>query len=85
MKIAYTLAALVVAGAVASGCSTTEQSTAAGAAIGAGAVAIGGGNAGQIALGAVAGGAAGYVVGRLADGNCRYRYPDGRTYIAKCP
>ena len=85
MKLASTLAALLVAGTIASGCTTTEQTTAAGAAIGAGAVAIGGGNAGQIALGAVAGGATGYLVGRLSDGNCRYSYPDGRTYIAKCP
>jgi hypothetical protein len=85
MKIAYTLAALAVAGTVATGCTTTEKTTAAGALIGGGATAIAGGNAGQIAAGALVGGAAGYLVGRLADGRCRYRYPDGRTYIAACP
>ena len=85
MNITKTIAALALVGAFAAGCTTTEQTTTAGALIGGGAVAIAGGNAGQIAAGAVVGGAAGYVVGRLSDGNCRYRRPDGSTYIAKCP
>jgi hypothetical protein len=85
MKIAKTFAALALAGCLAAGCTTTEQTTAAGAIIGGGATALAGGNATQIAVGAAVGGAAGYVVGRLADGNCRYRRPDGSTYIARCP
>jgi len=85
MKIAKTFAALALAGSLAVGCTTTEQTTTAGAIIGGGATALAGGNATQIAVGAAVGGAAGYVVGRLADGNCRYRRPDGTTYIAKCP
>ncbi|MFZ2099218.1 MAG: hypothetical protein WAU86_01480 [Oricola sp.] len=85
MKFAKFVASMAVVGALAAGCTTTEQTTTAGALIGGGATAIAGGNAGQIALGAVVGGAAGYLVGRLSDGTCRYRRPNGTYYIAKCP
>ena len=85
MKLSYTIAALAVVGTVAAGCTTAEQTGVVGA--GAGAL-IGGATTGtaQGALaGAAIGGATGYVIGKLADGRCRYRYPDGRVYIAACP
>lgn len=85
MRIASTLAALALAGAVATGCTTTEQTTTAGAVIGGGAAALAGGNTGQIIAGTAVGAGAGLLVGTLANGNCRYRNPDGSTYIARCP
>jgi hypothetical protein len=85
-KITSTIAALAMVGSLAAGCTTAEQTGTAGA--------IGGALIGAAvssdpvkgaAIGAVAGGAGGYVLGKLADGRCRYRYPDGRVYIAACP
>ena len=85
MKIGMTIAALATAGLLAAGCTTTEQTTAAGALVGGGIAAATGGNTGQIIAGTAAGAGAGLLLGTLADGNCRYRRPDGSTYIAACP
>ena len=40
---------------------------------------------GGAAIGAFIGGVGGYLLGKAADGNCRYRRPDGTVFIAKCP
>ncbi|MBO6640126.1 MAG: hypothetical protein JJ920_19685 [Roseitalea sp.] len=85
MKLGLTIAAVATAGMLAAGCTTTEQTTAAGALIGGGAAAVAGGNTGQIIAGTAVGAGAGLLVGTLANGNCRYRNPDGSTYIARCP
>lgn len=81
--IAVTCAALMSLSLA--GCTTAEQTAAAGAATGAVAGALISGNARGAAVGAVVGGASGYVIGRLSNGNCRYRAADGSTYIARCP
>lgn len=86
MKIAMTIAAVATAGMLASGCTTTEQRAAAGAAIGGGVAAAAGANTGGIAAATVAGAGAGVLLDTLDDGRtCRYRRPDGSTYIARCP
>jgi len=80
-KISATIAALALVTAVASGCTTAEQTTAGGALLGGGVAAATNGN---IVAGTVIGAGAGLLVGTLANGNCRYRNPDGSTYIARC-
>ena len=82
MKLRATLAAVAVAALAVSGCTTVEQTTAGGAIAGAGVAAATGGN---VVAGAAIGAGTGLVIGTLANGNCRYRNPDGSTYIAKCP
>lgn len=82
MKLRATLTAIAVAAFAVSGCTTAEQTTAGGAIAGAGVAAATGGN---VVAGAAIGAGAGLVIGTLANGNCRYRNPDGSTYIAACP
>ncbi len=85
MKIGYTLTALAIAGTLATGCTTAEQTAVGGAAAGA---LIGGavtGNTSGAVAGALIGGTAGYLLGKTADGRCRYRDNSGNVYIARCP
>jgi hypothetical protein len=83
-KIATLFSALTLSAALA-GCTTAEQSAGAGALIGGGAAALAGGDTGEIVAGTAVGAGAGYLLGRVAGGNCRYRAADGSTYIARCP
>lgn len=80
------ISAAVLSFAVA-GCTTAEQTATAGALGGAAlGAAIDDNNRGRGALiGAAVGGTSGFLLGRLANGNCRYRAADGSTYIAACP
>lgn len=85
MKLGMTIAVLAVAGTLATGCTTAEQTAVGGAAAGA---LIGGavtGNTSGAVAGALIGGTAGYLIGKTADGRCRYRDGAGRIYIAACP
>jgi hypothetical protein len=85
MKIAKSIAALALVGALAGGCTTAEQTGTAGALIGG---AVGGavsGDLGGVAIGAFVGGVGGYLLGRAADGRCRYRRSDGTIFYARCP
>jgi hypothetical protein len=75
MKIAKSIAALALVGALAGGCTTAEQTGTAGALIGG---AVGGavsGDLGGVAIGAFVGGV----------GGCRYRRSDGTIFYARCP
>ncbi len=81
--IAGLAAVLMVAG-----CTTTEQTTTAGALIGgATGAALSGGDAGAIAIGALVGGAGGYYLGRSQErqGYCKYRDKHGRIFYDHCP
>lgn len=84
--LAVGVVALLTTGSIA-GCTTTEQTTGAGAAAGA---LIGGASTGTVggaAVGAAVGGAAGYVVGKVAgtDNQCYYKTKSGDLYKAACP
>ncbi|MAZ18750.1 MAG: hypothetical protein CL535_20790 [Ahrensia sp.] len=84
MKLTKTIAVLTVVGALA-GCTTAEQTATGRAAIGGAIGAVTTGDLGGAAIGAFIGGVGGYLLGKAADGNCRYRRPDGTVFIAKCP
>ena len=83
----YKIIVLFAAVLMMAGCTATERGSTAGALIGGGIAAAAGGNSGQIALGAIAGGATGYLIGRSAErrGYCVYRDRRGRRYEARCP
>ncbi|MGB7432468.1 MAG: YMGG-like glycine zipper-containing protein [Ahrensia sp.] len=69
------------------GCTTAEQ-TAAGGAIGGAVIGAALDDNNRVrgaAIGAAVGGGSGFLLGRLSNGNCRYRAQDGSTYIAACP
>ena len=72
-----------------SACTTTEKGAIGGAA--AGAIAgqlIGGDTKATLigaGIGAVGGAVAGEVIGRQANGNCVYQKADGSQYLARCP
>lgn len=83
-KLVSIFAAGLLAVSVA-GCTTAEQTATGGALAGAAIGAATTGSARGAVVGAAVGGASGYLLGRLANGNCRYRAPDGSTYIAACP
>ncbi len=84
-----TAIALISVGALgaASGCTTTEQTTTAGAVGGAALGAALGGSVESAALGAAAGGAAGFIVGKSTErrGYCVYEDRRGNRYEAECP
>jgi len=83
------IAASLMAGMLAAGCTTTENRAAAGGVVGAGTGAVIGGITGGrkgAVVGAVVGGAAGAVIGAATTpGYCVYRRKDGSTYEARCP
>ncbi|RLQ88656.1 glycine zipper domain-containing protein [Notoacmeibacter ruber] len=85
-KTAIVLASVGALG-LASGCTTTEQTTTAGAVGGAALGTAIGGNVEGAALGALAGGAAGFIVGKSTERNnyCVYEDSRGQRYEAKCP
>ncbi|OXT02630.1 hypothetical protein B7H23_07010 [Notoacmeibacter marinus] len=85
-KTAIVLASVGALG-VASGCTTTEQTTAAGAIGGAALGTAIGGNVESAALGAIAGGAGGFVLGKSTERKnyCVYEDSRGRRYEAECP
>lgn len=69
--------------------SSTDQNVTTGALTGAAVGAIAS-DRGDKLEGAVLGGAAGAAVGGIVSAanqprQCTYRYPDGRTYVARCP
>lgn len=68
-------------------CTTAEQTATGGAVGGAliGAALDNNNRARGAAIGAAVGGGSGFLLGRLSNGNCRYRAQDGSTYIASCP
>ena len=79
-KLVFTVAAL----AVLAGCTNAEKGAVIG---GLGGAAVGGlvsGDAGGAAVGGLIGAGAGYLIGRTADGRCRYRDQHGRVYVARC-
>ena len=79
-KIAFALVAV----AALAGCTTAEQDTVAGGAIGAGVGALAGGTEGAIIGGAIGAGT-GYFLGKATrTGWCRYRDRNGRIYEARC-
>ncbi|MCI5075143.1 glycine zipper domain-containing protein [Oricola sp.] len=84
MKITKTIAVLAVVGALA-GCTTAEQSATVGAAAGGAIGAAVTGDLGGAAIGAFIGGVGGYLLGKEADGRCRYRRPNGQIFYAACP
>lgn len=84
-KTAIILASLGALGVA--GCTTTEQTTTAGAVGGAALGTAIGGSVEGAALGAVAGGAAGFLVGKASERNntCVYEDRRGQRYEAECP
>ena len=85
MKIGMTIAAVALAGLVAAGCTTAERTATVGAAGGAAIGAIASGTIGGAAIGAFIGGVGGYLLGREANGSCRYQRPNGTVFYADCP
>ncbi|MEM5502561.1 hypothetical protein [Ahrensia kielensis] len=86
-KITATIAALAMAGAVATGCTDSDlRAGGAGAIVGTGAALIAGGNTEAVLLSAAAGAAAGVVIGRVAQGSSQCYYSNGRGgyYKARC-
>ena len=86
-KISATLAALVMAGSVATGCTNSDvRAGAVGAAVGTGAGLIAGGNTESVLLGAAAGAAAGVIIGRVANNSNQCYYSNGRGgyYKSSC-
>lgn len=85
MKFAKTFAALGVLGLVATGCTTAEQTGTVGALAGGAVGAAVTGDVGGAAIGAFVGGVGGYLLGKAADGRCRYRDRAGNVFYAQCP
>ncbi len=86
-KISATIAALALAGSVATGCSTADTNAGlVGAGVGTAAAVIAGGNTEAILLSAAAGAAAGVVIGRVARNSSECYYANGRGgyYRARC-
>jgi hypothetical protein len=72
--------------AFASGCTSTQTGAAVGAGTGAAIGAIATGSGQGALVGAAIGGVTGALIGRAANpGQCVYRYPNGRQYVAPCP
>ena len=88
MKMKIVAASLMV-GLLAAGCTTTEKRAAGGAVVGGGAGAVIGGIAGGgkgAVIGAAVGAATGAVIGAATTpGYCVSRRKDGSTYEARCP
>lgn len=87
MKSLMTVCATALLGLSLTACTTAEQTAVGGAVGGAviGAALDNNNRARGAAIGAAVGGGSGFLLGRLSNGNCRYRAPDGSTYIAQCP
>lgn len=85
MKIGITIAAVALMGIVAAGCTTAERTATAGAAVGGAIGAVATGDLGGAAIGAFIGGVGGYLLGREANGQCRYQRPNGTIFYAACP
>ena len=86
-KISATIAALALAGSVATGCTTADTNAGlVGAGVGTAAAVIAGGNTEAILLSAAAGAAAGVVIGRVAQNSSECYYSNGRGgyYRARC-
>ncbi len=86
-KISATIAALALAGSVATGCTRADTNAGlVGAGVGTAAAVIAGGNTEAILLSAAAGAAAGVVIGRVAQNSSESYYANGRGgyYRARC-
>lgn len=79
-KLLVTLAAV----AMVAGCSNAEKGAVVG---GLGGAAVGGlvtGDTAGAAVGGLIGAAGGYLLGKTADGRCRYRDQYGNVYVDRC-
>lgn len=77
---------LVVFAAVAmvAGCTNAEKGAVVGGLGGAAVGALVTGDAGGAAVGGLLGATGGYLLGKTADGRCRYRDQNGNIYIDRC-
>ena len=86
-KISATIAAVALAGSVATGCTTADTNAGLiGAGVGTAGALIAGGNTEAILLSAAAGAAAGVIIGRVAQNSsqCYYSNGVGGYYKARC-
>lgn len=79
-KLLVTLAAV----AMVAGCTNAEKGAVVGGLGGAAVGALVTGDAGGAAVGGLIGATGGYLLGKTADGRCRYRDQNGNVYIDRC-